>query len=107
MPKKYKLVETGEKSKVVTFRLGESFYSALEKQAQVTGGTVSATARELILESLGAGKPGEFIFKPGDTLKSSSDFVVMLTDSPMTEEQVEKRIKKLVRGKRVLRTSPQ
>ena len=66
MSKNMKLVETGEKSKVITFRLGESVYSALEKQAEATGGTVSATARKLLLSSL---ENEEMIFKPGDTVK--------------------------------------
>lgn len=100
MSEKVKLVETGEKSRVVTFRLGESVYSALEKEAQATGGTVSATARKLILESLGN---EEMAFKPGDTLRyspleGSSDFVVLLVNEPMTGEEVKKRVNKLVRG---------
>lgn len=101
MSEKVKLVETGEKSRVVTFRLGESVYSALEQEAQATGGTVSATARKLILNSL---ENKEMAFQAGDTLKyspqeeSSSDFVVLLVNEPVTEEQVKKRVSKLVRG---------
>lgn len=100
MSEKYKLVETGEKSRVVTFRLGESVYSALEQQAQETGGTVSATARSILLAGLqGEEKPVEFMFQPGDTLQSStSDCVVLLVNEPMTGEEVKKRVEKLVRG---------
>ena len=97
MTQKYKLVETGEKSRVVTFRLGESVYSALEQQAQEAGGTISETARKLLLQSLASGdKP--FTFNVGDTLQSSSDCVVLLVDKPLSEREVEERVNKLVRG---------
>lgn len=98
MSEEFKLLETGEKSRVVTFRLGESVYSALEKQAQETGGTISATARNILLAGLqGEVKPYEFVFKPGDTLQSKvSSCVVLLVNEPMTGKEVKARLEKLV-----------
>lgn len=102
MAKKFKIIESREpNTEVLSFRIGKSAYSKLEKRAEASGSTVSTVARKLILESLDEG-----LFLPGDSLKGTSDFVVMLTDGPMTNEMVEARIKKLVQGKTDREVSP-
>lgn len=91
---KINLVDTGEKSKVVTFRLGETLYQALEKLAEQGGGTVSSTARQLLVESLRS-EPLEF--GAGNMFKdmSSSSAVFIVTEST-TDEQLD-RAKKLAK----------
>lgn len=112
--KKLKLVETGEKSRVITFRLGESVYSALEKEAESTGGTVSATARNILLAGL-SGDPETFM--PGDVLstssfrsfpqvESTSDVVVMLVKKPLTREEIQKRVSRLMESTKEKETPP-
>lgn len=101
MYKKLKLVKTGEKSRVITFRLGETIYEALEKMAQETGGTVSATARSLLVDSL-SGAP--LNYRAGDTLKaegfgtSSAMYVVLGGEMPTTDSEVSKKVEELLRG---------
>lgn len=102
MPKRssgLKLVELGgEKSRVITFRLDERMYSALEKQAEQNGGTVSAAARSILLSNLRALDADGFGYRPGDTLESSTGFVVLLAekDKPVSEMEIEKRMSKII-----------
>jgi hypothetical protein len=94
MSNEFRLLDTGEKSKVVTFRLGETVYQALEKLANETGGTVSATARKLLLESL-AGEP--MLYRAGDTLQATStDTAVFIVGEYFTEQDIKSKLKKLV-----------
>jgi len=82
MSNEYKLVnEAGEKSKVVSFRVGEKVYQALEKLASAQGGTISASARNLVLSSLDT---DSMEFVPGDTVVNSEGVLVVLVDKETT-----------------------
>jgi len=86
---KLKLVDTG-KSKVVSFRVGENVYQELEKIAELQGGTISASARSLLLSSLDT---ENMVLEPGNVVSlPTTDFVVMLVDSSTTGAAIKARI---------------
>lgn len=92
-----RLVETGEKSRVVTFRIGESVYSALKQEAKASGEKVSTVARRLLLASM-QGESGRFVLNvhAGDVLHSPTGAVVLLMKDTATEQEVAERVRKLM-----------
>jgi len=93
MSNEYRVVETGSKSKKINIRLGENIYSALEKHAETTGGTVSEIVRQAILESL----QGKQAIEPmeGDTLKlsfpGSQEFIAVVKKEKKRKQRAKEK----------------
>ena len=93
---KLKLVDSG-KSKVVSFRVGESVYKELERMTELQGGTISTSARNLLLSSLDTENMP--VVTPGDILVCSEPALVfMVVDSDTSGAAIKARIMDMSAG---------
>jgi len=93
MTNSYKVIDTGSKSKQVAVRLGANVYEALEQEALMTGGTVTALIRQAVIKSL----EGRQEIKPmaGDTLKlsfpGSQEFIAVVKKEKKRKQRAKEK----------------
>ena len=100
---KMRMFETG-KSKVVSFRVGENVYQELERMAELQGGTISTSARSLLLSSLDTENMN---VSPGDILYCSEpSLVVVVVDSDTSAKALKAYIMDMSAGGKVINSFP-